>query len=467
MTMQTLEGLGWQWRQNGVVLTARVSGQPIQVFVPLDRVWHEFHTELAAVGCPMPAAVGADISVAGLFSGIAKAAKGVAHAVTHNAVTRAASNVASTAAHYAAHAVSKVPVLGPLALSVGHLMTAPLEMAEELAKGGRIDRVALHSLKSSLADVKQIAPYATTVISLVPGVGSGLSGAIGAGLALASGQNITDALAAGVRSALPGGALAQAAFNVAQSAMQGKPIDQIALNALPIAPAQKQALTRGIALAKDLAAGKRVDRALVDQATKALPADLQKAVQIGSAIGHAKNLQGAVGALASAASLSTAYQTGLHAAAKIQSLGPHVPVPPALTKAVKHGLAAHAQVTAAVQHAQAGQPEASKLVDALAFHKMASSAPAAAFRAPAKGAGHVYRPRYHTTPAGTRSPSVGALWPAIALRTVVARAGYRPDPFGSPVAAHFLAHATNHQAHHGQHVKSFMARPASVFAQPL
>lgn len=456
MSMKTLAGLGWEWRQNGVVVCVQLQGGEVQkVFVPLNRVWHAFQQAHAEVGCPLPAAVGGDYSVGGLFSAIAHVASSAVHAVTHNAITKAATKVVSTATNFAAHAVAKIPVIGPLAKSVTSLVTMPMNVAEQLAAGGRIDRVAMNSLKSSLAAVKEIAPYAQIVLSAVPGVGTGLSAAIGAGLALASGQSITDALTAGIRSALPGGPLAAAAFDVAHAAMQGKPIDQIALNALPISPAAKQALTTGISVAKDLAAGKKVSQVVVDAATKALPADLVKAVQIGAAVAHAKNLQGAVGALSHAAVLTGAAQAGAVAAKAIQALKPGAPAPPHLVAALKAGLSAKATLTSAIQNAQAGHPASKQLVTAVQVFQ------AHTLGAPVRPGGRSVRPRYHTTPASPAPPTVGALWPALAKRVVATRSQHVNHPQFQPIGANFAALARQHAA---IGPRSFMAPARGIFA---
>ncbi len=376
--MKTLQGVGWNWRTDGVVVTLQVDGQRMQVLVPLRNVWHEFAKSFQQAGVPMAPAVSGPIEVSGLFSSIAHAASSVAHGITHNAITKAAGSVVHTAVNTALHnpltnlagkAISAVPVVGPLANSVAHLVSTPLAVADQLAQGGRLDKVAMNSLKSALKDVKQIAPYAQLVLSAVPGVGTGLNAAIGAGLALASGQNISDALVAGTRSMLPGGPLAAAAFDVAHAAMQGKPISQVALNALPIPPAQKQALVQGVSLAKDLAAGKKVSQALVDTATHALPAELQKAVQVGAALAHAKTLQGAVGTLAHAATLSSAVQGGLQAAQHVQALvAARQPVPPALHAALAAGLKARQTIDAHAAAAAKGHPEGTALLNALKFH---------------------------------------------------------------------------------------------------
>jgi hypothetical protein len=397
--MKTLTGLGWQWRTDGVLIRLCLDGQCTDVLVPLASVYHCFAKSLADAGAPMPPVVGGNVTISGLFSGIAHAVSSVAHGITHNAITKAAGSVVSTAVRTVEHnpitnaagsVLSHIPVAGTLVKSVANLVATPLNVADQLAKGGRIDKVAMGNLKNALASVKQVAPYAQLVLAAVPGVGTGLSGAIGAGLALASGQNISDALIAGVRGALPGGPLAAAAFDVAHAAMQGKPITQIALNALPISPAQKSALVQGVQLARDLANGKNVAQSAVDAATHALPADLQKAVQIGAALAHAKSLQSAVGTLASAAVLTNQVQNGVAAAQQIKALGSRA-VPRSLVAAVQTGLKAHAAVTNAVQLAAKGHPGANLLVGALQLH--AASQPSM----------KSFHPRYHS-----KSGTVGA-----------------------------------------------------------
>ena len=56
-------------------------------------------------------------------------------------------------------------------------------------------------------------PYVHSVISLVPGVGSGISAALGAAQALADGRPIDEAIVAGVRTAISGGPMAEMAFD--------------------------------------------------------------------------------------------------------------------------------------------------------------------------------------------------------------------------------------------------------------
>ncbi len=186
-----------------------------------------------------------------------------------------------------------IPLVRDVHSAVTNLQKLPLTAARDVLSGKRLDRVAVGQFKSALASAKTIAPYAQTVIALVPGVGAGLAGAIGAGLALAEGKSITDALIAAARGALPGGALAAAAFDVAAAVAQGKPIEQAALAALPIDDKAKRLLVEGAKAARGLASGKRVDAVLLDTALKALPAAAGKAAQVGIALGAGKALQAA------------------------------------------------------------------------------------------------------------------------------------------------------------------------------
>lgn len=248
----------------------------------------------------------------------------IAHAVTHAAsgvvktvgkpVAKVASKVTKVAfapltipGNFVAKKMSKVPILGGVYNAAHRLATLPFTVTQQVIDGGRIDKVALANFKKALADTKTVGPWAQTVISFIPGIGTGVAAAIGAGLALAEGKSISEIMLAAVKGALPGGAVAQVAFNVAQGALQHKSIDQIAIGALPISDQQKQLLSQGLAAAKDIAAGKNVAHSIVDHAIQSLPPQYAKAVQIGMAMGHAKNLQealktGAMGAASIGAS---------------------------------------------------------------------------------------------------------------------------------------------------------------------
>lgn len=187
----------------------------------------------------------------------------------------------------------QVPILKDVHGAIQTLQQLPMRGALEVARGGRLDRVAAQQFKSAIQATRTLAPYVQTVVSFVPGIGTGLAAGLAGAVALASGQPISEAVLAAVRSAVPGGALAQAAFDVTANVVQGKPLDQVALAALPIDPAAKQAMVRAAAAARALAEGKPVAQVVIDQALAALPPEAQKAAQIATAVAQAKNLQDA------------------------------------------------------------------------------------------------------------------------------------------------------------------------------
>ncbi len=240
-----------------------------------------------------------------LVKSIGKVAKGAGKGLS--AATKIVAKPFTLQAELLSKGLKKIPVVGGIAGSVldatTSLQNLPLRITQQILEGGNINKVALGNLKQALADVRTVGPWVQTVISFVPGVGTGVAAAIGAGLALAEGKSISEAMVAAAKGALPGGAAAQMAFGVAQGVLERKPVDQIAINALPISDQQKRLLSQGLAAAKDIASGKNVAKSLVDNAVKALPPVYAKAVQVGMAIGHAKSLQealktGAKGAVA-------------------------------------------------------------------------------------------------------------------------------------------------------------------------
>lgn len=239
----------------------------------------------------------------GLFGSIAKAvggaAKGVAKGVT--SVVKPVAKVVSSGAKTVANEIGKgqkllgkVPVIGAGLKGISTLALSPFELSLNVLQGQRIDNAVKNHFKSQLGAIKEVAPYAQTVISFVPGIGAGVSGAISAALTLAEGKPITAALIAATKGALPGGPLAAAAFDVAVAAAQGKNISNIALAAIPLPAAQKDILQQSLQVAKDIAAGKRVDKIVLDRVNanlSKLPAGVAQAAQIGIALGQGQNLQ--------------------------------------------------------------------------------------------------------------------------------------------------------------------------------
>jgi hypothetical protein len=200
-------------------------------------------------------------------------------------------HAASEATGAIGSALTDVPLIGPGLHGAFDVSVGPFSFAESVVQGERIDKAVFKRLKQDISDVKEVAPYAQTVVSVVPGVGQGVSGALGAGLALAGGQPITQALEAGVKGAIPGGALAEVAFDVGQAALSGRPVEEIGIAALPLSEIQKKAVSKTLKVAKAITSGKNVPKSLVESAEDELPPVAKKALNIGMAMGHAKSLQ--------------------------------------------------------------------------------------------------------------------------------------------------------------------------------
>ena len=216
----------------------------------------------------------------------------------YDRASRDIGDIASSAVHAVSDAASSIgdffggiPLVGAGLRGTFDLMYgAPFRIADNVVSGDRIDRVALAAVKDVVADVRDVAPYVQTVIAVVPGVGPVVSGAISAGLALASGQPIDQALLAGVRGAIPGGALGAAVFDVAVAAAEGRPIADAALAALPIPATAKRALGSALAVVQKVANGERVDSALIDEAIAALPPQAQEAARAARELAGGANL---------------------------------------------------------------------------------------------------------------------------------------------------------------------------------
>lgn len=139
------------------------------------------------------------------------------------------------------------------------MLTAPEKAALEIITGKQIQITSVSVSPEQLAQAVQAA------LSFVPVIGTGINAAIAAGEALASGENISDAFVDAAKAAIPGGPLVSKGFDVAYGAIKaaanGQPVDEIVL------------------------AGLR----------EGLPSDAaKKAFDIGAALAHGQNIQGAL-----------------------------------------------------------------------------------------------------------------------------------------------------------------------------
>jgi hypothetical protein len=189
----------------------------------------------------------------------------------------------------ASQLVGKVPIIGGPLHSVMSLAGQPFRVAEAAASGANIGKLALDSFKENVAAVRSVAPVAQMVVGIVPGVGGAVSGALAVGIALSDGRPITEAMQAAAKAAIPGGALAAAAFEVTQAAIQGKNIIKAGLStALKQLPAEAQ---KALNVVQQAAAGGNIAKIALQQAVNALPPTIQKAAMVGIAVGEGKKLQ--------------------------------------------------------------------------------------------------------------------------------------------------------------------------------
>jgi hypothetical protein len=188
--------------------------------------------------------------------------------------------------------IGKIPIVGAPLKAVYdmqyHLTMGPLITAGQIASGKRVDRAIMGHLKDLGHDVKEVGPIAQTIVSVVPGIGTGVSAALGAGLALAEGQPLDKIAEAAVAGAIPGGPAAVAAYHVAsngvKAAVTGKKFDFVdaakeglsgALGSLGLPPAATQSLAAGVDAAGKIAHGEPLDKTLTSAAVSALPVPAQ------------------------------------------------------------------------------------------------------------------------------------------------------------------------------------------------
>ena len=182
------------------------------------------------------------------------------------------------AAGKAAKAIGKVPILGDVAragigavrLGLGPAAIA-IDAGSRLARGQSLGKALKGAVGGQIDAVRSQLRLAEMVAPFVPGIGTGVAAALGAANALAAGRPITEAVLAAARSALPGGAVAQAAFDTALNLAKGKNIGQAVLAAardrLPGGPAARAAFDGAVALAQ----GKRLQDAAFAAAGRILP----------------------------------------------------------------------------------------------------------------------------------------------------------------------------------------------------
>lgn len=225
-----------------------------------------------------------------------------------------AGNVVQTAGHVAGDAIhtvnkvngditgliQKVPVVGPVYHAVWDANVGfVFSVADDVAAGKRLDQVGMAAFQRQISDVQEVAPYVETVMTFVPGVGPEVSAAIGCSVALAEGKTIDQALLAGVRAAIPGGAIAQAAFDTSTAVLRGESAGEIGLTAVEgianasgvqVPPQAKQVLASGLRIARDMAHGQSITDAALNEAIRQLPQSAQNAAQAARSLATGKSV---------------------------------------------------------------------------------------------------------------------------------------------------------------------------------
>jgi hypothetical protein len=187
---------------------------------------------------------------------------------------------------------SHIPLVGGLLHGVLGIATGPFTFTASMLNGERLDHALLDDLKSKVSAYQEIAPYAATIVSFVPGLGSGVAAGIAASTALMQGMPIDQAVIAGVKSALPGGAAAQAAFTLTVAAVSGDNLIQAGGNALIDAAGLPEQAKVALDVIYRASKGENIPKAALEDAYKLMPTDETKqAVQAAVAVALGKRLQ--------------------------------------------------------------------------------------------------------------------------------------------------------------------------------
>jgi hypothetical protein len=210
-----------------------------------------------------------DTALENFFGGLVKAVGRAA-----SGLVKGVSKTVSAVGKGIGRAIDIVNRFVPIKSLIGMPFATMIRFAGSLGrvlKGENIFKVAEQFLKAGMKDLGQAVQLASTVASFVPGVGTGVAAALGAAGALASGKPITEAVMSAARAAIPGGPIAQAAFDTAANLVKGQNLGEAVLSAarnrIPGGPAAQAAFDAGLALAR----GKSLQGAAMAAAGRLMP----------------------------------------------------------------------------------------------------------------------------------------------------------------------------------------------------
>lgn len=168
--------------------------------------------------------------------------------------------------------VKSVKKIGKLAVP------GPVGIVKNVLDGQRIDKAVLTDFKDRLKAIREVAPYAQAVTSMVPGIGTGVAGAIAASAALAAGKRIDAALIAGVEGSLP--VAARVGLKAGLQLAAGKNVLKATLEG--VRAGLPEGARRGFDVGIALANGRKIQDIAIQQAAGGAKAFLGTVPKIGS-----------------------------------------------------------------------------------------------------------------------------------------------------------------------------------------
>lgn len=146
------------------------------------------------------------------------------------------------------------------------LITSQVALAGDIARGRNVIGAVRKQGRFIAADARRSAPIAASVVSFVPGVGTGVAAGLNAASAVAQGRGLKGALIAAGQGALPGGALVTAAGRAVSSAVRGDNLLAVARSAASgVVP---ENIMRAVDFGADVIRGKNVLKTVLAQAAK-------------------------------------------------------------------------------------------------------------------------------------------------------------------------------------------------------
>lgn len=216
---------------------------------PIEAAVKAYHDKLHRTNPDSHAAMAAaDPAVAGFFDVISAPFKSVAHAVSSVAKSTLVRAVTGAVAGVAKKMTDATKAV------------TGITFAQKVLGGQRIDKAVVDDIKRKIA----VAPDIAAVASIVPGLGTGVAGAVAFAAAIAEGKPITEASVLAARNAVPGGPAVQFAFD----------------------------------MAANLARGQNVTKAVLESARARLPKEAQAAFDFGYGVVQGQNIQRAMGTAA-------------------------------------------------------------------------------------------------------------------------------------------------------------------------